>query len=302
MHKARVQIREMLPKVDGLIEVLDARIPYSSENPAIAELRGDKPALKVLAKCDLADPELTTRWQEHFEQRSGTAVRAVTTDDIPTIRRLKNAARKLVPDKGERPITLMIVGIPNVGKSTIINILAGKKVAKTGNEPAVTKSQQRINIGDGVTLMDTPGMLWPKVENIASGYRLALIGSVRETAMEYADVGFFTAGFLLEHFRDRLAERYGVDDTADDALSCIEAIGRKRGCLGKNAVVDIDRASRILVTECRSGKLGPLTYETPEMMEREIVETRNRIAAEAEKKEQKDRKRKQKFKERQKDR
>ena len=295
MHKARLQIEETLPRVDVVVEVLDARIPYSSENPMLAELRGDKPCVKVLAKSDLADPERTAEWQSFLESSKGISVRAVTTSEIPTIRRLKSAIVNAAPGSRSRTVTTLVAGIPNVGKSTIINVLAGKKVARTGNEPAVTKGQQRINIGDGIFLLDTPGVMWPNVENVNSGYRLATIGSIKETAMDYADTGFFAARFLLEQYPDRVMERYQLEELPPDNAALIDAIGRKRGCLGRSGVVDIDRASKILVTELRSGQLGRLTLETPEMMKREIVETQKQIAEAAARKKLKDEKRKKRF-------
>lgn len=299
MHKARVQMKETIPKVDLVIEVLDARIPYSSENPMLEELRGDKPCLKILNKADLADPEMTKTWLKFLEKQNGIKARPTTTDDRSSIRQLTGLIVQMLPHKGEgKTITTMIAGIPNVGKSTIINILANKKVAKTGNEPAVTKGQQKINIGNGVTLLDTPGVLWPNVENLYSGFRLATIGSIKETAMDYADAAFFSAEFMLKHFCDRLMQRYDLDSVPQNQTEFIEAMGRKRGCLGKSGIVDIDRASKIFVTELRSGKLGALTLETPEMMEFEKIATAKRIAETADTKAAKARKRKAAFKER----
>lgn len=299
MHKARVQMKETLPKVDLVIEVLDARIPFSSENPMLAELRGSKPCLKILNKSDLADPELTKTWLRYLESQTGIKARATTTEDRSSIRQLTELCVRMLPHKGEgKTITTMIAGIPNVGKSTIINILANKKVAKTGNEPAVTKGQQRIHIGNGVTLLDTPGVLWPNVENINSGYRLATIGSIKETAMDYADAAFFAAQFILKNYPQRLVERYSLDSVPADQTEFIETLGRKRGCLGKAGIVDIDRASKIFVTELRTGKLGPMTLETPEMMKEEKIATANRIAEKAAQHEAKKKKRKAAFKER----
>lgn len=300
MHKARLEIQAMLPKVDVVIEVLDARIPYSSENPLLAELRGEKPCLKILAKSDLADPEMTKQWLDYLEDTVGVRAHAVTTEDVPTIRRIKSIAAKMVPHREGKTANAMIMGIPNVGKSTIINFLAGKKVAKTGNTPAVTKAQQRVNIGDGVTLWDTPGMMWPNVHNANSGYRLALIGTIKETAMDYAEIGFFGARYLIDQYPDRLVKRYNLDEVPQTELEAIEAIGRKRGCLGKNGIVDIDRASRILVTELRSGELGLVTFETPKIMEREKKRTEIEIAEKAAKMSEKDAKRKKRFKDKQK--
>lgn len=299
MHKARLEIQAVLPKVDVVIEVLDARIPYSSENPLLAELLGEKPCLKVLAKGDLADETQTELWQNYLEETASVRAVAVTKEDVPTIRRLKSVASKMVPHRKGKTINAMIAGIPNVGKSTIINFLAGKKIAKTGNTPAVTKQQQRVNIGDGITLLDTPGLLWPNVHNVNSGFRLALIGTIRETAMDYSEVGFFGARALLELHPDRLVQRYGLDSLPTTDLEVIEAIGRKRGCLGRSGVVDIDRASRILVTEVRSGGLGRLTLETPTMMEREKAQTAAEVAEKAEQSKQRDAKRKKKFRDQQ---
>jgi ribosome biogenesis GTPase A len=192
----------------------------------------------------------------------------------------------MLPAKKEsgRPIMAMIVGIPNVGKSTLINTLAGKPVAKTGNEPAVTKGQQRINIGDGVSLMDTPGVMWPNVENPNSGSRLAAIGSIKDTAMDYAEVGFFLAKYLTTAYPDLLKERYGLEEISPNIIELMDAIGKKRGCLGKGGVVDWDRTSRILLTDFRSGKIGLVTLETPEMMVQEKKQVVITSAAKAEKK------------------
>lgn len=299
MHKARLEMQATLPKVHVVIEILDARIPYSSENPMLAELRGDTPCLKVLAKSDLADEAVSAAWQAYFDETAGVRAQAVTTDDVPTIRRLKQVAARMVPQREGKTMVAMVVGIPNVGKSTIINYLAGRKIAKTGNTPAITKQQQRVNIGDGITLLDTPGVLWPNVHNVNSGYRLALIGSIKETAMEYADVGFFGARFMLEQYPQRLTERYSLATLPTTELELIEEIGRKRGCLGKNNRVDIDRASRILVTELRAGQLGRLTFETPEMMKRERAQTEAEVAKKAEQSTKKDALRKKRFRDKQ---
>jgi len=301
--RAHVQMKETIPKTDLVIEVLDARIPFSSENPMLAELRGDKPCLKILNKADLADPAMTKVWLDYFQKQKGIRARETTTTDYRTVGRLAQLCVDMLPHKGEgTTITTMIAGIPNVGKSTIINMLAGKKIAKTGNEPAVTKSQQRISIGDGVTLLDTPGVLWPNVENIASGFRLATIGSIKETAMDYADVAFYIGDFIVETYFDRLADRFGLTERPANASELVEAIGRRRGCLGRAGIVDIDRASKIFVTELRSGKLGPLTLESPEMMEREVIETAERIAKKEAAKEANSRVRKAAFREKRKER
>lgn len=296
MHKARLEIQATLPRVDMVIEVLDARIPYSSENPMLAELRGDKLCLKILAKSDLADQEMTQQWVAHFEEKQGVRAWAASTEDVPTIRRIKLLVERMVGRRDGKMINAMIVGIPNVGKSTIINVLANRKIAKTGNTPAVTQQQQRVNISDTVTLLDTPGVLWPNVHNPNSGYRLGLIGSIKDTAMDYADVGFFAARVLIAQFPDRLQSRFNLEQVPATEIELIETIGRQRGCLGKSNRVDLDRASRILINEVRTGGLGTLTMETPSTMARETALTATAIAEAAEKAKEKDAKRKRQFK------
>ncbi len=281
MHKAAKEIRQRLPAIDLVIEVLDARIPFSSENPMIHELRRDKPCIKVLAKSDLADPEKTSQWQAYMERERGVKTLAVTTDAPEKMRQLTTLASRLAERRSDdpRPINALIMGIPNVGKSTLINTLAGRTVARTGNEPAVTKAQQRIELDDRLVLYDTPGMLWPNVENRNSGYRLAVTGAVKDTAMEYEDVAWFAAEFLLDAYPERLLERYELDELPGSENDLLDAIGRRRGCLMGGGHVDFDKASRLLLTDLRSGKLGPLTLETPQMMEKELVEL-ERIRAE----------------------
>ena len=304
MHKARVEMAEILPKVDLVIEILDARIPYSSENPMLAELRGKKPCLKVLNKSDLADPDRTNEWRNYLESQQGIRARSVTTEQPNQIRQLGDVCLDMFSDKlgiGKN-ITAMICGIPNVGKSTLINILARRKVAKTGNEPAVTKGQQRIKLGNGVVLFDTPGVLWPNVANEKSGYRLATIGSIKDTAMEYEDVGYFAAGFMLETYPDRLVERYKLNSVPTAPLEALDEIGKKRGCLNKRGIIDYDRVCRILLTEMRSGKLGTITLETPEMAETERTEVAEKLKEREEQKSKKKADRKARFKEKQKGR
>ncbi len=208
-----------------------------------------------------------------FEQQTGTMAKAITTTQTGTIARLTDVCHKMVPHRHgqEKPIRAMIVGIPNVGKSTLINILAGRKIAKTGNEPAITKNQQQINIGNGIVLLDTPGVLWSNIDNKNSGYRLAATGAIRDTAMEYPDVAHFVAGYLLENHPEALAERYALDATPVDQISLLDAIGKKRGCLAKGGVVDYDRTSRIFINDLRAGALGPITFETPEMIAQETA-------------------------------
>jgi ribosome biogenesis GTPase A len=286
MNKARKQIKEILPQIHLIIEVLDARIPYSSENPMIAELRGNKPCIKVLTKSDLADPEMTDEWINHFEKSNGIKALSLSTNNPDKVRKIIDLCKKMLPkqDKAPNDIHVMIMGIPNVGKSTLINMLAGKSIAKTGNEPAITKGQQRINLHNGIMLFDTPGMLWPKVENEQSGYRLATTGAIKDTAISYDDIGFFAAEFLLKHYPQFLTERYQLKEIPATELEALEAIGKIRGCLRSGGRVDLEKVCKILLNELRAGILGRLTLESPEMIEAEmIIVEKQREAAEAKK-------------------
>ena len=273
MHKARKDMLELLPKVDLLIEILDARIPHSSENPAIASLRGDTPCIKVLSKSDLADPKVTAAWQAQFEQQRQVATFPTRSDQPEAIKQLLGLCRALFPqrDTSKNPIHAMVVGIPNVGKSTLINILSGRTIARTGDEPAITKSQQRIDLGGGLTLFDTPGILWPKVENPLASYRLAATGAIRDTAMEYDDVGFFLAEYLLKSYPDLLKERFKLDVMPDTEDAFLQMAGVKRGAVASGGKVNLHKICELLVKEFRSGKLGRISLETPAMMAQEQI-------------------------------
>lgn len=280
MHKARKEIEEVMPQIDLVIEVLDARIPYSSENPMVAKLRQDKPCIKLLNKSDLADPEITNRWIEYLEQEQGVRAQTITTLQPAMVRKIPELCRKLVPvsEGALKDIRTMIMGIPNVGKSTIINTLAGRVIAKTGNEPAVTKAQQRINLKNGIVLSDTPGILWPKVDNEASGYRLAVTGAIKDTAMEYEDVALFAAAYFLHAYPEAMMERYKLTSLPATDIELLEEIGRRRGALRSGGHIDLHKASELLLHEFRSGKIGQLSLETPEMAQAEEVEVAKLLA------------------------
>lgn len=268
MHKARKQIKEAMPQIDLVIEVMDARLPFSSENPLVSELRGHRPCIKILNKSDLADPNVTQSWISYLEQEKGVKAQALMASEKSQVRKLPDLCRKMLPDRNRvsKPIRTMIMGIPNVGKSTLINSLAGKVIAKTGDEPAVTRHQQRIELGNGIILSDTPGILWPKFENVNSGYRLAITGAVKNTAIEYEDVALYAAEYLLRSYSDLLVERYKLKELPATDVELLDMIGRKRGCLRAGGVVDMHKASEILINDIRTGALGRMSLETPDMI------------------------------------
>lgn len=300
MHKAHKQIKEVLPQVDIIIEVVDARIPYSSENPLIAHIRENTPCIKVLNKSDLADPEITQQWIEYLEQEQGIKALAITTSKTEQVHQITRLCEQMLPNKlgQDKQIRAMIMGIPNVGKSTIINILADRIIAKTGNEPAVTKQQQRIRLPSGIMLSDTPGFLWPKIENANSGYRLAVTGAIKDTAIEYEDIAYYAAEYLLANYPDRLKARYELETLPESDHELMEAIALRRGCLRAGGHFDIYKVSTILLNELRSGALGPLSIETPEMAKVEKVAVAELMAEQAENKIEKKKSRKRKYKRR----
>ncbi|WP_136067135.1 ribosome biogenesis GTPase YlqF [Modicisalibacter radicis] len=290
MNKARRQIKEALPEIDVVLEVLDARLPYSSANPMLAELTEHKPVLKILSRADLADAARTAEWVAHFDALPDTRALAVTTTQARELKRIPSLCHELAGQvRADRDVRVMVMGIPNVGKSTLINGLAGRKIAKTGNEPAVTKRQQRIRIEGGIALIDTPGVLWPKIENQASAYRLAASGAIRDTAIDYLDVAMITAAELAKRYPDALSARfklkalpsYTPDPQAAtievdggpaldlmalagyDGQAIVKAIAGKRGGLRAGGEVDMHRGAEVLLHELRDGKLGRVTLETP---------------------------------------
>ena len=273
MNKAQKEIKDILPQIDVVIEVCDARLPFSSENPMITEIRGDKPLIKILNKSDLADPKLTKVWLAYLESQHNVKAIALSTDNPSIAKTIPNLIKKLIPNKDEtgKQINAVIVGIPNVGKSTLINTLVGKAKAKVGNEPAVTKGQQRIRLEEGLYLYDTPGMLWPKIINGNSGYRLAVSGAVKDTAFDHDDIALFAAEYILSNYADRVTKRYKLVSVPEHDIDLIEAIGKKRGCVKGGGRIDIHKASEILINEIRDKTLGEITFETPSMIEEEEV-------------------------------
>jgi ribosome biogenesis GTPase A len=276
MTKARRLIREAMPSQDVIIEVLDARLPRSSENPLITELRRHKPCIKVLAKSDLADPAVTSSWIRFFQEEKhpspaeglspATVVAIAISMDRPgEVQRVPELCRKLAlgPKGANKAPRAMIVGVPNVGKSTLINTLLGRKVAKVGDEPAVTKGQQVVILKDGLVLSDNPGITWPKFEDEDAALRLAFAGSLPDTAIDYERVASWGADYLLRRYPNELIARFKLKTLPADARALLLEIGERRGGLRAGGVVDIHRAADALIHEFRAGAIGRISLETP---------------------------------------
>ena len=272
MHKASKEFKHILPRVDVVIEVLDARLPGSSQNPMLARLRGDKPWVRVLNKVDLADQQRLQLWIDHFAKDDNARTLCCSPDN-QNIRQLPQLCHSLVPGRAEKSLAVfaMIGGIPNVGKSSLINLLAGRAIARTANEAAVTRLQQRIDISATFSLIDTPGMLWPNIINEASGYRLAATGAIRQTAYDIEDVAAFVTESLMADYPQRLMDRYGIAELAAGEVEVMEQIGKARGCVLSGGRTDFDKVSRLLLTELRNGELGQICLETPEEFDREML-------------------------------
>jgi ribosome biogenesis GTPase A len=267
MNTARRQIAEAMPKIDVAIEILDARLPASSGNPLLAELRHRKPCVKVLNKADLADPQVTRRWVKFFEQQD-QGVRALALDATrkAEVAHLPKLCRSLAPHRGVpgKPLRVMIMGIPNVGKSTLINTLAGRRIARVGDRPAITRSAQQIDLRNGVMLFDTPGILWPNLADQDCAFRLAASGAIGDTAMDYHEVARFAAGYLLAHYSASLCKRYNLEQPPEDAEQLLAELGRRRGCLGSGGIIDLHRAAEIFLRELQGGRIGRISFESPE--------------------------------------
>jgi len=273
MHKAQKEIRQAVPKCSLIIEVLDARIPFTSENPLVAELRGETPTIKVLNKVDLADPKVTSMWLERLNSKEGVTAVEMQGNISGRAKSLLQLGKRLLPkDRSDgKPITTMILGIPNVGKSTIINTLAGRKIAKTGNIPAVTKQQQRIYIEQNFVLLDTPGFLWPRLTPHSCGFKLAVSGAIKDAVTEFEDLAFWAVRYLADNYPKELMERYNLDGLPDTEMEILTDIASNRGCLGKGGTVNLNKVSQVLVLDYRQAKLGRLSLETPLQVDHELA-------------------------------
>lgn len=282
MAKARREVTENLKFVDVVLELLDARIPMSSRNPMMDELVSHKPRLILLNKSDLADQTITDRWIDYLSKEN-TIVLPINSQTGTGVNRIPQAVSELAKPitekmkaRGMKPraIRAMILGIPNVGKSTLINRLATKRIAKTGDRPGITKQQQWIKVGKVMELLDTPGILWPKFESQTIGLRLAATGAIKDEIIDFQTVALFIINYLNERYPDRLVERYQLERLSADGIENFAAIGKKRGFLVSGGYVDYDKAAEMIIRELRSGKLGRISFETPDDIENEDEDMR----------------------------
>ena len=271
MTSARKEAAKTMALTDVVIEVCDARLPEASSNPMIRELRlhRQRPCLKLLNKADLADPEVTKAWLDFYNSQPGVKAVALSCKKPGEAARVPALCKTLAPHRKDafKQLRMMIMGIPNVGKSTLMNALLKRRVAAVGDEPAVTKSQQSIDIDPTMSITDTPGLMWPNIRHDSDGFMLAASHAIGRNAVIDSEVGIFLAGLLLQRYPALLAARYGIEVDGMDGVAAVEAIAKKRGCIvkGRHAgELDLEKAAMILLTDYRGGKLGRISLETPE--------------------------------------
>ena len=272
MTKTRRQMEADLKLVDAVCEIVDARIVVSSRNPDIDSICGNKPRIVILNRLDLADPDATNRWVQYFKNKGMAAV-ATDCKSRKGIAAFTPAVRQLLQEKIQRDaakgmskaLRIMVVGIPNVGKSTLINQISGRKGAKAENRPGVTRGKQWVTVDSGLLLLDTPGILWPKFEDPNVGMMLAYTGAVKDGIMDLEELSSRLMSLLWQRYPEKLKERYGIDCPAETpGWELLEAAGKKRGYLLSRGQIDTERMAKVLLDEFRGGKLGRFTLETPE--------------------------------------
>ena len=268
MTSARKKAAETMASIDVVIEVLDARLPEASTNPVVRELRmfRQRPCLKILNKSDLADPQVTRAWLEYYNRQPGVKAVALTSKNQSEVARIPALCQSLAPHRNDnvKQLRMMIMGIPNVGKSTLMNALVKRKIAKVGDEPAVTKSQQIHQISVRHSIVDTPGLMWPKIEHPSDGLMLAASHAVGRNAIIDEEVAVFLAGLLLDRYPALLSARYGFSVEGIDAVAVVEGVARRRALLMRGGEPDFEKASLVLLQDYRDGKLGRISLETPE--------------------------------------
>ena len=270
MTSARRKAADTMALTDVVIEVCDARLPEASSNPMIRELRlhRQRPCLKLLNKADLADPAVTQSWLDFYNSQPGVKAVAISSKKPGEAARVPGLCRALAPHRndGIKPLRMLIMGIPNVGKSTLMNALLKRRVAAVGDEPAVTKSQMSIDLGPTMSITDTPGLMWPKIRHDSDGYMLAASHAIGRNAVIDSEVAVFLAALLLQRYPAMLVERYGLVIDRMDGIGVVEAVAKKRGCIvqgRRGGAPDLEKAAMVLLTDYRNGKLGRISLETP---------------------------------------
>ena len=268
MNAAKKKAAETMEFTDVVVEVLDARVPEASSNPMIRELRlhRQRPSLRVLNKADLADPEATQAWLNHYNKQDGVRAVALSCKKPGDANKVPKLCLELAPHRGTplKPLRMMIMGIPNVGKSTLMNALLNRRIAKVGDEPAVTKSQQRFDLSDRMSIIDTPGLMWPKIQYESDGYMLAASHAIGKNAVIDEDVAIFLADVLLQRYPELLEKRYGIKVNDMDGVDVVEAVAKRRGFMLKGGIADLEKAAMTLLVDYRSGTLGRISLETPD--------------------------------------
>lgn len=269
MNKAKRAIKELVPDIDIVIELLDARAPFASMNPLIQSLIKNKRKIRLLNKSDLADKNTTRLWLEYFKGQSNTLAITGCRDDKAQRAQIITHCKKMVPERNsfEKPLRVMITGIPNVGKSTLINQLINKKSAKTGDIPAVTKANQCLTIADDFLVYDTPGMMWERIEHQNTGFNLALCNSIGRNALDIELLAHYLLEYMPKHYPDQLINRYklSAEEITNNADEILNIIGKKRGAIGSGGIIDIEKTSNIIIQDFRDGKIGNISLETPEL-------------------------------------